>query len=175
MQLTTSRLMIREPVAEDFPAVFEIFGSADVRRFEGPPQTEAEVYAALVRAIQCGQSEPRTAFRPVITYREDGRVCGTISLRLNNSEINEWEIGWMLRQADWGKGIAAEAARAVLEFAFTQLEAHRVVAFCHAGNRQSVRVMEKIGMQYEGRLRQVRWINGAWHDEFVYAIVADLW
>lgn len=59
----------------------------------------------------------------------------------------------------------------MLEFAFDQLKAHRVVAFCHAENSASVKVMKKIGMKQEGHLRQTRWFNDRWADEYVYGIL----
>ena len=56
------------------------------------------------------------------------------------------EIGWRLARAHWGKGYAAEAARAALDFAFGGLNLEEVVAFTVPGNLRSLRVMEKIGM-----------------------------
>ncbi len=65
--------------------------------------------------------------------------------------------------------------RRVLQFAFEALQAHRVVAWCHAGNLASARVMEKIGMQLEGHLRETRWLDERWNDELVYAILDHEW
>jgi RimJ/RimL family protein N-acetyltransferase len=59
----------------------------------------------------------------------------------------------------------------MLRFAFGELKAHRVVASCHADNLASARVMEKLGMEREGRLREVRRLNEQWWDEFVYSIL----
>ena len=70
-----------------------------------------------------------------------------------------------------GEGVWPEAASEVLRYAFKEMNAHRVVAFCHAENAASVRVMEKLGMQREGRLRETRRLNDAWCDERIYAIL----
>lgn len=59
------------------------------------------------------------------------------------------EIGWRLPLASWGAGRATEAARALLEYAFTDLKWSEVVAFTAARNRRSRRVMEKLGMTHD--------------------------
>src|SRR5688572_10528779 len=56
------------------------------------------------------------------------------------------EIGWRLALVHWGKGYATEAARAVLNHAFTRLGIAEIVALTAPNNRRSRAVMEKIGM-----------------------------
>lgn len=56
------------------------------------------------------------------------------------------EVGWRIAAEHWGHGYAPEAARAALRFAFVELELDEVVSFTYVGNRNSRRVMEKIGM-----------------------------
>jgi RimJ/RimL family protein N-acetyltransferase len=63
----------------------------------------------------------------------------------------------------------------MLDFAFGELGVHRVTAFCHVLNRASVRVMEKLSMRRDGRLRETRWWHDSWCDEFVYAILDRDW
>ncbi len=59
------------------------------------------------------------------------------------------EIGWRIASAEWGKGYAVEAARAVLDDAFERLGLDEVVAFTAAINSSSVRVMDKLGMVHD--------------------------
>jgi RimJ/RimL family protein N-acetyltransferase len=60
------------------------------------------------------------------------------------------EIGWRLAYDHWGKGYAPEAAQSVLRFAFDVLGIEQIVSFTTASNHRSQRVMQKIGMRYEG-------------------------
>lgn len=60
------------------------------------------------------------------------------------------EIGWRVRRDKWGQGIATEAGRAMVEFAFTQLDANVLYAVCHPENRPSIAVMAKLGMRSRG-------------------------
>jgi RimJ/RimL family protein N-acetyltransferase len=60
------------------------------------------------------------------------------------------EIGWRLAREHWGRGYATEAARAAIEFGFTEIGLDEVVSFTVPANTRSVRVMEKLGMKFSG-------------------------
>jgi [ribosomal protein S5]-alanine N-acetyltransferase len=68
------------------------------------------------------------------------------------------EIGYRYRAAAWGRGIASEAAAAVLEHGFRSLELDPIVAVTHPANRASQRVLEKIGLRAVGEA----WHYGQW-------------
>ena len=61
----------------------------------------------------------------------------------------EVEIGWWLTPSHWGQGLATEAARHALAYGFEVSNLERIVAIAHPANRDSLRVMEKIGMRFE--------------------------
>ena len=71
-----------------------------------------------------------------------------------------------------GSGYATEAAAAVLRFGFDTLGLHRIWATCRPENLGSSRVLEKIGMQREGHLRDHVMVRGAWQDSLLYAAIA---
>lgn len=75
----------------------------------------------------------------------------------------------------WGLGYASEAARAMLAFGFNEIELHRIWAQCNAENQASWRVLEKLGMRLEGRLRQDDFFKGRWWDDLIYAILENEW
>jgi ribosomal-protein-alanine N-acetyltransferase len=171
MELVTNRLLLREFRPGDLTALAASENNPKMCRFEkGIPDQEA-AGRYLEWAIQQANATPRSHYCLAISLPSEDKVRGRITLSSQNSAIREWEIGWAVGVPDWGKGYAPEAARQMLRFAFVELGAHRVVAFCHADNAASRRVMEKIGMQQDGRLRQTRWFNERWNDEFVYAIL----
>ena len=171
MKLTTPNLVLREFREDDFAGLREIDSDPEVARYERPVQTEAETRTRLAHFIADRPGISPTHQRFAITTHSDDKARGWITLQLNNAAIREYEIGWTVRRADWVKGYAPEAAAEVLRYAFNDLNAHRVVAFCHAGNVASVRVMEKLGMRREGLLRETRRLNDEWCDELVYAIL----
>jgi RimJ/RimL family protein N-acetyltransferase len=84
-------------------------------------------------------------------------------------------MGYELDPNYWGKGYATEAATAVLNFGFAELKVHRIGANAVAENTASLRVLEKIGMQYEGRLRENKWMKDRWWDTVLYGILEYEW
>jgi RimJ/RimL family protein N-acetyltransferase len=175
VELHTQRLILRELRSDDYDAVREYESSPAIQRYEKPVPSAEETRAYVQQAIAWAQETPRTHYRMAMTIRPDDRVVGRLSLMENFSETREWEIGWTVHERYWGLGYASEAALRMLEFAFCELNVHRVVAFCNAENAASRRVMEKIGMRQDGLLRETRRLNDTWYDEYVYAILDRDW
>lgn len=175
MELITQRLLLREFCPNDFDAVRDYESHPETHRFEKAVPDDEAIRSHLNQIVVWAQENPRTQYRFAITFRPENTVKGQVSLSLNFSDIREWEIGWKVHYKYWGKGYATEAAKCVLAFAFHDLRAHRVVAFCNVQNAASVKVMNKIGMLQDGRLRETRWWNDTWQDEFVYAILDRDW
>jgi [ribosomal protein S5]-alanine N-acetyltransferase len=167
----TQRLVLREHCDQDLPALLTLFSDSVFKQYEGQPFTEEQARNRLERDIASSLEEPRLQYRLAITLPPSEEMIGVVSVRVTFAEVHEWEMGWGVHPRLWGQGIATEAARAVLRFAFETLDANRVVAFCHAGNRASWRVMEKLGMRREAHLRETRWLNGQKFDEYLYAIL----
>jgi RimJ/RimL family protein N-acetyltransferase len=92
-----------------------------------------------------------------------------------SADAMEGEIGFELDPSHWGQGYATEAVQAVLDFGFTQLSHHRIWSWCIADNIGSARVLEKVGMQREGRQREVEFFKGRWWDRLLYAILDYEW
>jgi RimJ/RimL family protein N-acetyltransferase len=175
MELLTPRLELREFVIGDFLALREMEIRPEFNIYEREIPSEEETRRTLGESISSAQEIPRTVYRLAITIPEQDIVKGILKLSRQYETIREWEIGWAVHPDLWGKGYAPDAARKVMDWAFKELNVHRFVAFCHAGNTASVRVMEKLGMHQEGRLRESRWLRGEWWDELVYAIVERDW
>jgi len=169
------RLTLREFRESDFALFLELESHPETYRFEStrPDEDSTRTYLELARADAL--KNPRTRYRFAMTLRPDDEVRGRVTLTLVNKSIREWEIGWAIHSDLWGKGIATEAARRVLEFAFAELHVHRVVAFSHVQNAASLRVMEKLGMRRDGCLRETRPWQDGWADEAVFSILEREW
>jgi RimJ/RimL family protein N-acetyltransferase len=83
-------------------------------------------------------------------------------------------MGYLIAPAAQGRGYATEAAQALLDFGLTGGGLHRITATCDPENAASARVLEKIGMTREGRLRDHFLIRGAWRDRLLYAKLGQL-
>lgn len=84
-------------------------------------------------------------------------------------------MGYALAHKYWGKGLMTEAARALLAYAFESQDPHLIMAWCIAENKGSSRVMQKLGMTFEGRLRGRVFRHGKQWDMDSYAILKEEW
>ena len=98
-------------------------------------------------------------------------LCGVVILR----GAEEGEIWYLVEPESWGKGIATEAAKHLLDFGFGELGLHRIWATCLPENPASARVLEKVGMRKEGFLVGNLKIHGVWKSSFLYATLAEEW
>jgi ribosomal-protein-alanine N-acetyltransferase len=105
----------------------------------------------------------------------DGRAVGGVDLRFEFDQRTA-EIGYSLARLHWGRGLCSEAARAVIDTAFTRYaDLNRIHARADNRNTRSQRVMEKVGMTREGVLRESRVERGEAFDEAWYAILRCEW
>lgn len=95
-----------------------------------------------------------------IVCKQSGRMIGTCGFTNIDAQHDAAEIGYVLHPDYWGQGLAAEAARAVLSFGFDRLLLHRIEARFIEGNTASLRVMEKVGMTFEGYRREAMMVKG---------------
>jgi ribosomal-protein-alanine N-acetyltransferase len=101
-------------------------------------------------------------------------MIGTIDfIHLLLDENKQAELGYALSRQFWGKGIVTEAVECVMTFGFEELKLERIQARCMEGNIGSARVMEKVGMTYEGTLRRLIFIKGTFHDVKMYSLLRD--
>jgi RimJ/RimL family protein N-acetyltransferase len=176
MQLHTPRLLLREFVADDWPAVLAYHNDPLYLRFyHQTEETEAGAKDFVQMFLGQQVEQPRHKFQLAMVLKSTDELIGNCGIRVNDPKQGEANIGYELSSAHWGHGYATEAARAIINFGFEELNLHRVWSWCVAENIGSYRVMEKIGMKFEGRLRQREFIKGEWHDHLVYAILRDEW
>lgn len=104
----------------------------------------------------------------------EAHVIGAINVRPQLADRRA-AMGYGIAPAHWGRGIMTEAARAVVDWAFANLEVDRVFATADADNIGSWSVMRHLGMQHEATLRQHRMRDGVAADEVAYGILRSEW
>jgi ribosomal-protein-alanine N-acetyltransferase len=177
MEILTQRLLLRDIAAEDEAALCALEAESALYRYrDSSPPSEEETRAWFRRTQDLLALDPRPAYILAIVLPTDGRLIGIVTLTVTNRALGQAELGYRLGPDSWGQGYAAEAAQGLVGFGFSALGLHRIYAMCHPDNSGSRRVMEKIGMQYEGRLREDwRYRNGFWRDSLLYAILEQDW
>jgi RimJ/RimL family protein N-acetyltransferase len=176
MQITTERLILREFVADDWPAVLAYQSDPRyLRLYAWTGRAEPEVRAFVQMFLEQQAAQPRREFQLAMTLPGNEWVIGNCGLRRKSE--NDWEadIGYELAPEHWGKGYATEAARALIAFGFRELGLHRLSAWCVADNTASARVLEKCGLRLEGRLRENEFYKGRWWDTLLYGMLKSEW
>ncbi len=104
-----------------------------------------------------------------------GAVVGDLTLWAVDDSLSLGEMSWVFDPDAGGRGLATEAARAVLDLAFDHYGMHRVRVRMDARNAASARLCERLGFRREGLLRQDWLIKGEWTDTLVYGMLAAEW
>jgi len=176
MQLTTDRLLLRDFREDDWPAVLAYQSDPlYLRYYEWTERTPEAVRDFVRMFLDHQQSQPRAKFQLAVVLKASGELIGNCGIRLTAPGSHEADMGYELSPAHWGCGYATEAARAILDFGFTELGVHRVWATTLADNAGSARVLEKLGMRLEGRLRDKERFKGRYWDALLYAILEPEW
>ncbi len=103
----------------------------------------------------------------------DGRLVGSTGFNRLDWKARVCEIGYWIDHRQEGKGIVSKACRAMIDYAFDDLEMNRVEIRCSAENSRSAAVPERLGFKLEGTLRQAEVLNGRAHDFLIYGLLAE--
>lgn len=172
MRLETERLIIREFSREDMGGVHQYASDPIVTtHMIWGPNSEAETRSFIERVIDMQEQQPREGYELAVELKESGELIGGMGLHIMPSA--QGEIGYCFNKQYWGRGYASEAAAVLLGYGFHELGLHRIYATCRPGNIGSATVMRKIGMTYEGHLREHMYYKDKWHDSYLYSILED--
>ena len=148
----TDRLILRLPRRDDAPAMFAAYArDPEVTRYLTwrPHKSLEETYA--IRDVMEKLRQEGKAFSYAITLKGNDSIIGMIAIHPDGFKAS---LGYVLARPQWGKGYMTEAVRAVTDWLLRQPDIFRVFATCDVDNPASARVMEKVGMKYEGLLRR---------------------
>jgi len=183
-------ITLRRLEYEDWPAVHDWARLLDSCRYQAwGPNSEAETQAYVREAARLWHQRPQTSFPHAVLTGLSVRAASTAlagpsapaaqeiiglgDLHLRGS--GQGEIGYGIHPRAWGRGLATATARELLRIAFEEHGLHRVYATCDPRNVASARVLTKIGMTHEGRLRETALIRDGWRDSDLFAILVHEW
>ncbi len=144
--LKSARLGFRCWTRDDLPLARELWGDMEVTRFFGGPFSDEEISERLQREID-RMNVNQFQYWPIHLLSDNEHV-GCCGLRPYRLEDKIHELGFHLRPKYWGRGLALEAARAAIDYAFETIGAKGLSAGHHPGNANSKKVLEKLGFQY---------------------------
>ena len=175
LPVRTDRLTLRYPEPGDAESLFAYYSDPDVSLYLlTPPLERREAEAEIRRRVTRHAGEGRG---PILTLvvELDGQMVGDLILMLKGPSYSQAEVGWVLDPRVAGRGIATEAARALINLTFDHYGVHRVTAQLDARNHRSAALCERLGMRREAHKRRDYWSKGEWTDSFEYAVLADEW
>ncbi|MFO1253250.1 MAG: GNAT family N-acetyltransferase [Inhella sp.] len=175
LQLFTERLHLRPLRADDAQALFSIHSDpAFTRYWSSAPWTELAQAQQLIEQDQLDLARGEHV-RLGLVRRADDALLGTCTLYKIHAGNRRAEVGYGLGPRHWGQGYAREAVAALLDWGFGPLNLHRVEADIDPENRASAQLLQRLGFQLEGRLRE-RWIvAGQVSDSAIYGLLAREW
>lgn len=169
--LETERLILRPFTLEDAPAVYEFVKEWDVASttLNIPHPYEPGMADSWIRSHTISAAAG-DGFSLAMIERASGDLVGSIALRLSPPH-DRGELGYWVGRPYWGRGYVTEAAAAVMKHGFEVLGLNRIEAHHLSRNPASGRVMQKLGMTWEGRARQhvKKW--GKYEDVEAYSIL----
>lgn len=174
-ELRTPRLLLRPFQDDDTDAVHILAGERLVSRDTlNIPHPYSEAEAGEWIAGLAGQYERGVAATFAACRQADGALVGAVGLILDHTHGHA-ELGYWIGRPYWSLGYASEAAGAVVGWGFHHFALHRIHAAHFPANEASGRVLRKIGMGYEGQLREHVCKDGEYLDLECYGILRADW
>lgn len=175
MILETKRLRIRPISLNDTNEVFEYRRNRLVNRYQAwIPETIDDV-VAFIENVAGKVNEPNTWFQFVIIDKKTERIIGDLGihfLEIDNKN-DQVEVGCTLSEDFQNQGYATEAVKRIVDYLFIDLSKHKITALIDPDNRNSIRLVERIGFRKENHSGESELINEKRVDELVYVLTKN--
>ena len=170
IHIKTERLIIRNFFESDYNDLFEYLSDKDTYRYEPGEPISIETAKNL-----CTKRSKNNEFLAVGLEK---KVIGHIYLgQVKPENIKTWETGFIFNKKFHKKGYATEALNAVIDYGFNKMDIHKIIAHCNPKNIPSWKLLEKVKMKREGKLRENIYFkldekgNPIWQDTYEYGII----
>jgi [ribosomal protein S5]-alanine N-acetyltransferase len=168
------RVALRPVTENDVDSLYAVFSDPEVMRYSGSSMTdprEAKDFLAEVledlRRRQCIQWG--------IARRADNQIIGNVAIFNLDLVARKGEIGFSLGRPYWGMGYMREALQAAIWYGFNEMGLRRIEADTDPRNLPSIRLLERLGFQKEGYLRERWFIAGETQDSLFYGLLGREW
>jgi RimJ/RimL family protein N-acetyltransferase len=149
----TERLLLRPYSLDDLDAFHDMHSRDDVARYLPWETRDAQASREALQRHQTVELEKDDDAITLAAFdKETGRLVGEFILFLRSLQHRGGEVGYVLHPDFWGRGLATEGARAMLEIGFDLVGMHRIIARIEARNSGSAAVLERLGMRREALL-----------------------
>ncbi len=172
-QLETDRLLLRKMMVSDAHDMYEYARRSDVTTFLTWNPHPSRSYTRNYLEYVATKYSTGSFYDWAVIEKKSGRMIGTCGFTKFDFPSNGAEIGYVINPDYRGNGYAVEAAGAVMNFAFNVLKVMRLEANYMEGNQASRRVMDKLGMSYEGMRRSAMLVKNQYKNICTCSIIYD--
>lgn len=171
--LETDRLLLRRTVKSDIDEFFFIQLNPNIRRYLGTNRLGDDLEKNRKYFDEEKYNE-LNYYRWTIVRKEDNKILGCIYLNIHDEKARTAGIDYWIREDAWGNGYTTEASRKILNFAFNTLNINRIESCGGKDNPGTYKVMEKIGLKYEGERKEgIFYYYGGLEDLVLYGITKE--
>jgi RimJ/RimL family protein N-acetyltransferase len=173
-EIESPRLILRRFRLSDLEPFLAYLNDPEVARYQSWESYTEEAAREVIekqRGIAPGLLGAWFTF--ALELKETRVLIGHVALKMLDDA--QAEIGFTLSSQAQGKGLGLEAVTRVLDYSFTKLKLHRVIAIADCENDKSVSLLSRLGLRREGHFIQNIWFKGRWGSEYAYAILRDEW
>ncbi len=167
--IETERLLLRKFVLDDSDDLTKICNNYNIYKYTMNLPYPYEKQNAIDFINFLSENPDNNIF--AITDKNTGTLYGNVSIGLKKH--GKGEIGYFVGEEYWGKGIATEATKAIIEYGFNHLNLHKIYARHLEENKASGRVMQKTGMFYEGTFKDEVFKENRYQNVAFYGIIKE--
>ncbi len=179
LPISTDRLTIRRWKESDWKDQVEYTTDEGVAQYEFWDNTTWAKESKIVEWIRSQNTLEIPTLGIWVEFalelKDQGKVIGDVGIKYLSDENRTAEVGWTLNPRFQKEGFATEAATAFITACCESLKLHRITSRCDARNRDSYRLMERLGFRREAHHVKACFVKDKWCDEFVYAILNTEW
>ncbi len=172
-EIKTDRLVIRRFTADDWRDLYEYLSDKKVVQYE-----PYDIFTEEECKQEAVNRSSNDAFGAVC-LKDNNKVIGNIYFEKQN--FDTWELGYVFNSHFQGKGYATESSKAIVDYAFHELNARRIIAGCDIENSASWKLLERLNMRREAYQKKSLYFkvdsenNPIWIDSLQYAILSEEW
>ena len=172
--IESPRLILRRFRDADLAPFLAYLNDPQVARYQSwESYTEQQAREVIEKQKKASPGIPGLWFTFALELKESATLIGHVALKM--LEDRQAEIGFTMARSAQGKGLAHEGTACVLDYVFTKLKLHRVIAIADCDNERSLALLGRLGLRREGHFIENIWFKGSWGSEYLYAILRKEW
>lgn len=176
MDLSTRRLRLTCLTAADAPALFAYRSHPKVSRYQTfEPSDLGDAERFLSSILHAPFGDPGSRVQLGIRDTDSGELLGDLSVHFKSDEPCLAEIGVTVAPSHQRRGIAIEAAKALIGHLFQAADTRRVIASIDPRNKASAALLRRLGFRMEAHFRESLWFKSEWVDDMVFAMLKRDW